>query len=73
MQLVKWKKKTSSNKLDIQLHTGYSLSDQHILHQLTQNTTTDFVRFTKIYTNCSENQNLQNLYFEFQDNFSKSS
>ena len=27
-------------------------------HQLTQNTMTDFVRFTKIYTNCSEIQNL---------------
>ena len=35
-------------------------------HQLTQNMTTDFVRFTKkICTNCSEIQNLQNqlLYF----------
>ena len=33
---------------------------------------TDFVRlFTKIYTNCSEIQNLQNLSFEFQNNFCK--
>ena len=32
---------------------------------------TDFVRFTKIYTNCSEIQNLQNLCFEFQNNLCK--
>ena len=37
-------------------------------HQLTQNMTTDLSdlqRFTKIYTNCSEIHNLQNLCFEF--------
>ena len=33
--------------------------------------TTDFVRYTKIYTNYSEIQNLQNLWFEFQDNLTK--
>ena len=36
---------------------GCSLSDQQICHQLTQKTTTDFFRFTTIYTNCSEIQN----------------
>ena len=41
-------------------------------YQLIQNLTTDFVRFMKIYTNCSEIQNLQNLCFEFQNNFCKS-
>ena len=43
--------------------------------QLTQNLTADFVRFTKIYKNCSEIQNLQNLFFEFRTvclNLSKS-
>ena len=34
-------------------------------HQLTKNMTADSVKFTKIYTNCSEIQNLQNLCFEF--------
>ena len=34
-------------------------------HRFTQNATTNFVRFTKIYTNCSEIQNLQNFCFEF--------
>ena len=44
--------------------TGYSFSDQQIFcHQLTQNMTTDFFRFMKIYTNGSEIQNLQNLNF----------
>ena len=38
-------------------------------HQLTQNMTTDFVRFTKLYTNCS---NLQNLCFDFENNLCKS-
>ena len=33
--------------------------------------TTDFVRFTEIYTNCSEIQNMQNLWFEFQNNLCK--
>ena len=42
-------------------------------HQLTQNMMTDFVRFTKICTNCSDIQNLQNLCFEFQNNLCKSS
>ena len=34
-------------------------------HQLTQNTTTDFVRFTKIYTYCSKIQNTSFASFEF--------
>ena len=33
-------------------------------HQLTQNTTTDFVRFTKIFTNCSEIQSTRFASFE---------
>ena len=40
-------------------------------HQLALSMTTDFVRFTKIYTKCSEIQNLQNLSYEFQNNLSK--
>ena len=42
-------------------------------HQLTQNSTTDFVRFTKIYTNSSEIQNSDkdNLhrFLEIVENF----
>ena len=41
-------------------------------HQLTQNTTTDFVRHTKIYTNFSEIQNTSFASFEFQNNLCKS-
>ena len=37
-------------------------------YQLTQNFE---IRFTKFYTNCSEIQSLQNLYFEFQNNLCK--
>ena len=44
-----------------------------LCHQLSQNMTTDFFRSTKIYTNCSEIQNLQFLCFEFQNNLCKSS
>ena len=44
--------KTSLNGLD----TGCSLLDQHILSLINPNTMTDFVKFTKIYTNCSEIQ-----------------
>ena len=36
---------------------GFSLSDQHIFSPINPNMTTDFVRFIKIYTNCSEIQN----------------
>ena len=36
-------------------------------HKLTQNMTTDFVTFTKIWTKCFEIQNLQNLCIEFQN------
>ena len=39
-------------------------------HQLTQNTMSDLVRFTKIYTNCSE---IQKTSVEFQNNLCKSS
>ena len=42
-------------------------------HQLIQHMTIDFVRFMKLYTNCSIIQNLQNLCFEFQHNLCKSS
>ena len=42
-------------------------------HQLTQNMTTDFVRFTKTYTNCSKIQNTSLASFEFQNNLRKSS
>ena len=48
--------------------TGNSLSDQHIVSPIHPNMTIDFVRFTTIFTNCSEIQNLQNLCFEFQNN-----
>ena len=41
--------------------------------QLIQNMTTDFGRFTKIYTNCSDIQNMQNLCFEFQNSLCKPS
>ena len=40
--------------------------------QLIQNTTTDFVRFTKICTNCFEIQNTNFAKFQFQNNMSKS-
>ena len=47
----------------------FNLSQINIFcHQLTQTMTTDFFRFTKIYTNCFEIQNLQNLCFEFENN-----
>ena len=43
-------------------------------HQLTQNMKDwFFFRFSKIYTNCSEIQNLQSLCFEFHNNWCKSS
>ena len=42
-------------------------------HKLTQNTITNFVSFTKIYTNCSEIQNTSFASFEFQNNLCKSS
>ena len=40
--------------------TDYSFQI-NILSQITQNMTVDLDKFTKIYTNCSEIQNLQNL------------
>ena len=43
-------------------NTGHSLSDQHC-HPITQHMANYFVRFTKIYTNWFEIQNLQNLNF----------
>ena len=43
------------------LCTGNSLSDQHIVSPIQPNMAIDFVRFTTIFTNCSEIQNLQNL------------
>ena len=50
--------------------TGYSLSDQHILSPINPKyeRLIFFFRFTKIYTNCSEIQNFQNLCFEFHNN-----
>ena len=53
--------------------TGYSLSDQNILSPI--NPKCDdllSIRIIKIYTNCSEIQNLQNLWFKFQNNLCKS-
>ena len=49
------------------LCTGNSLSDQHIVSPIQPNMAIDFVRFTTIFINCSEIQNLQNLCFEFQN------
>ena len=46
--------------------TGYSLSDQHILSPINPKyDLSDLQRFKKIYTNCFEIQNMQNLCFEF--------
>ena len=38
------------------------------VHCVTQNMMTNFFRFTKTYTNCSEIQNLKILCFEFPKN-----
>ena len=50
------------------LNLGFQVAYKFILcqinifcHQLTQNTTTDIVRFTKIYKNYSEIQNQQSV------------
>ena len=40
-------------------------------HQLIQNTTTDFVRFKKIFSNCSEIQKTSFARFKFQNNSCK--
>ena len=51
----------------------YSFFAQVILYQINivspiqPNMTIDFVRFSTIFTNCSEIQSLQNLCFEFQN------
>ena len=45
--------------------TGYSLSDHNISAPISQNTMVDFVRFAKIYKNCSEILNTRFASFEF--------
>ena len=53
--------------------TGYSLSDQHILSPINPKVRLlIFFQIDKIYSNCFEIENSQNLSFEFQNSLFKS-
>ena len=59
--------------LDAAYHIKVILCQINIVcHQLTQNMKTDFVRFTKICTNCSQIKNTSFASFEFQNILCKS-